>query len=164
VSQSPKVNFLGVLDTIQRDLRAVVRDLARADLTTEERVQLGAALSAIGTQCDALVGPIKEALRAEALLLIGGPTGTHKFETSTGAVCTVVVPTPVVQVRKDADMQGLKTTLGADAFAALFDEAVTFKPRPGFQEVVSSCPPDGQQAVMGAVEIVERTPKVHFKE
>jgi len=160
---TPNPDYLDVLENIQRDLRSIALDLRRIDLTTEERVQLGALLSAIGKQSDTALGPIKETLRTEALVQIGSPTGTHRFEAPGGASCTVVVPVPAVQVRKDFNMQGLKAVLG-DTFPVLFEEVTAYKPREDFQATVAVCQPDCQQAALAAVEVVDRTPKVHFKE
>jgi len=134
-----------------------------ATLSLDDQIILGQRLWAARKRAEEALDPIKDNLRAEAVKQTGGKPGAAHLDATDGSRCTVSIPQPSLQVKKDADMAGLKTLLGG-AFNDLFEEVVTYKPRKDLQTTAPTLPPDQTKAVLGAVERVEPTPKVFFKE
>jgi len=136
---------------------------ASPGLTTEETVALGQRLWDIRECVDGIFNPLKDSLRAKGLQETKGLPGTRHFFSPDGSRCTVTVPVSVVQVKKDADTEGLKVLLGPD-FAELFEEVITYKTRKDFQKKVPDLEPDKTKAALDAVKVVESTTRVMFGE
>jgi len=133
------------------------------NLSTEEQVAIGQRLSAVAKVASDTLDPIKENLRDQAVLKNKGASGLCRLEAPDGSECTVSIPTPSVVLRKDVDISSLKAQLGV-LFDALIETITTYKPRTDIRVKTASIPdPVQKQALLGALDVNQGTPKVHFK-
>jgi len=152
------------LREIAKGIEKLGQDLNGSCLTPGEQVSLGQALYLVTKKAEAILSSMKESLREEAVRQSQGQAGAQTLAAPDGSRCTVMIHPPSVRVRKDADMTGLKTSLGL-GFSALFEEITTFKPRKDFQTVAATIQdPVQMQNVMEVVDIAADTPKVFFKD
>ncbi|MFA6234093.1 MAG: hypothetical protein WC824_07875 [Bacteroidota bacterium] len=152
------------LRQLAKSIEHLGHSLEGETLTPDDQVSLGQALNLIIKKSESILTPLKETLRKEALCLSQGEAGSQAFIAPDGSRCSVVINPTTVKVRKDADMAGLKTTLGT-IFVELFEELTVYKPRKDFQTAADELQdPNQLQAVMSAVDITSDTPKVYFKD
>lgn len=130
-------------------------------LSTPEAVALGQSLWALTRRATEVVEPIKERLRSEAFLAASSTTGSHRIDGLDGMSCNVVFAPANFQLRSDANMADLHTTLGG-LFSELFDEKITYKPRSNFAAAVKRVPADALAPLLAAVEMKENAAKVYF--
>jgi len=149
--------------TTRTDLSALLNQLEgyieKASL--EEVVEIGSILWGLIDQAGKAMDPIKEALRLETMNQTGGE-GSQTFNgVSPGSSCTVRVPRPTLKIAKKADIEGIRTLLGA-RFDKLFSTATNYKPAKDFEDKVFMLNQDEIDTVMGIIERVENTPRVSF--
>lgn len=151
---------MSATDRVTGDL-AVARD-PRAPL--EERIAAGARLWALIENAEAALAPLKEALREEGRSRLGGVPGSTHIDGTGMTRAVVTVPKPSYAVAKGTDMSALKQLIGAEAFAALFEEVLTYKVKaaPNLTKV-ASLSPQGSNAALAAITQVDPTPRVAFK-
>lgn len=151
----------GATDRVTGDL-AVARD-PRASL--EERIAAGARLWSLIEEAEAALAPLKEDLRAEGRSRLGGVPGSTHIDGTGMTRAVVTVPKPSYAVAKGTDMAALKQLIGSDAFAALFEEVLTYKVRTTANagSVVAGLPPPASSAALAAIAQVDPTPRVAFK-
>ena len=126
-----------------------------------ELIAVGQRLWWIVDRANKILDLIKVRLRQEA----AGTPGSSRFDSLPGdsAHALVVPQASSLNVRKDADVSGLATLLG-DRFPEFFETVTTYRPRKDFQVRVASSPAAEQGALLEAVEMVDRTPRVVFKD
>lgn len=129
------------------------------NMTSSELVMLGQRLWFIIKRSNKILDRIKVRLREEA----GNPHSAVHFDGEDKTHCLVIPQSPVLDVRKDADIKKLKDLL-RDDFDIYFEEVVSHHPRKDFDVRTSSCAPDVQQVLFDAVNVNERTHRVVFKD
>lgn len=161
-SNSSRISDLQKLvDTIAGIAHSVSVDLGAGQLGVDDQISIGHLLVSLAKTADKALDPIKVSMRNEALKR-GGSPGTVHLHSAHGANCTVSIPKPSLNVRKDADMDRLRALLGAK-FDSYFETLMVFKPRPGFADRTASCTdPSERDAVIEAVKMDEGTPRVSF--
>ena len=150
------------LRQIAKSIEQLGLDLKSLKLTLGDQVNLGQAIHQIIKKAEGVLASLKTNMRDEAILQAHGKSGPQIIKSPEGCQCTVIIYNPSVQVRKDADMNSLKTTLG-DNFGDVFEEILVYKPRKDFQTVVNNIQdPNQVQVILKSVDISADTPKVFF--
>lgn len=128
-------------------------------IPVSELVSIGQRLWWIIKRADRILDKIKGRLRTEA----GVDPGPKRFDAPDGSHCIVTVLPPAVALRKEADMAAVKAALGPE-FTEVFEEVVSYVPRRDFKVRVGELDPVKAQVVMAAVQLVDRTSRVGFKD
>jgi hypothetical protein len=153
--------LMALLEALDTEAAAIQQAASTGHLTTDEAVSLGALLVLIEKRANKALGPLKTNLREAAVAKDGGEPGPYKFQAPDGSRCTVVIPTPVVKVRKDINMDRIKAMLG-NRFTLYFTEKITYSPVKTFTKTAMANPQQSKPA-MDAVDVTEGTPRVSFK-
>jgi len=148
-----------LVDDLKMLSAEIQKSVDNGDFTTDELIDVGLKLDTLTKVASKTLDPIKVKLRQEAISQSNQQAG----DVDLGSGCLVRIPKPKVVVRKNYSMGNLKSLLGS-AFSTVFNETTTFKPQKDFQNVVSQCDPAQQKDIMAAVEMVDDSPKVFFKE
>jgi len=130
-----------------------------SNVPVADLVILGQRLWWIGKRVNKMLDPIKVRLRAEAQT----SQGACRFDAVDGSHCLVIPHSASLNLRKDADVGGLKQLLG-DRFPEFFDEVITCRPRKDFQIKTAGCTTDVQAALLESIDMSDRTPRVVFKD
>jgi len=152
--------------TVLKDAVTLLKALPESqveDLDSTAKLELGQILWRLWKHSNKLLDPIRVDLRAAALTLSGGDTGPQKFE-GPDAQASVMVVNSVVSIRKGADMEGLKATLGDGMFGALFETVVTYKPRKDFNTRTGACDANQTAAAFNVLDVKPGTPRVSFQD
>lgn len=128
-----------------------------------EQVEIGQLLWTLVRMANATLDPIKDTLRGTALKHRNNQPGSHTLDAPDGSRCTVTIPQPSVGLRKDADLDSLKATLGSN-FDLLFETHVSYKPRKDLKVKVAVLPQPHQHAVLEVIDILNGTPRVSFND
>lgn len=139
------------------------REINRRNISLKEWVGIGQKLMVLVNESAKAVGFIKDMLRKEAAARADGKPGSHYFPGIDGSQCIVNIPTPVLQMKKDADIDSLRRLLG-DKFDLFFETVVTYRPRKEFYLKTAACNEKEVQAIVDAVDLVDGTPRVMFKD
>lgn len=152
-----------VLTRIVQEIEKVSGDIRSqiSQFDTQTKATLGHKLWAVSRKTLPSLDLIKTYLRDEAVQHQKGVPGTVQFYTSDGSSCSVSLPHPSLEVRKDADIESIRKILGP-RFECFFKTNVIYKPREDFSEQIKSLDPATQQALLGIIDIVPNTPKVFF--
>jgi hypothetical protein len=147
------------------DLQEATTDLAGRvqGLPLPEAVITGQHLWWVIKRATDLLDEIKVRLRNEAAAMPDRGMNTHRFDAPDGSHALVIPSSPTLEVKKDADMPGVKTALGTQ-FGDFFEEVIVYKPRKSFQTGVTKCAADQQAALLNVVTMQERAPRVVFKD
>ena len=148
------------MESLSPDIHQGISD---GTLSLDQQLEIGLQLFMLSKKIENALEPIKKVLRAEAVKRNHGLIGPCLFTSPDGSRCTVRVPAPTIQMRKDADIGGLKALLGYE-FSELFEELISYKPLKDFHKRVGSCSPDKAKVLLGAVDITEGTPRVYFED
>lgn len=153
---------LSILIRAMEDLKGEIQG-SLSNLDTDEQVAVGQRLNAIVKITTDTLDPIKAVLRDQAVQRTKGASGPCKLEAPDGSECTIRIPTPSVELRKNADISNLRTQLGI-LFDSLIETVTTYKPRTDIRVKTAAIPdPAQKQALLEALEISPGTPKVFFK-
>jgi len=145
--------------TLLTDTEGVVPEVDNIPVT--DLVALGQRLWWMTKRANKVLDAIKVRLRKEA----HGHTGEDAWrcDSPEGGHCLVIRNESILNVRKDADIVGLRALLG-DRFPEFFQEVVTYKPHKHFQIRTAGCMTDEQAVLLESVDLVDRTPRVVFKD
>ena len=127
-----------------------------------ERIASGARLWDLVNSAKKALEPLKDALRAEARRVLGGP-GAHTLEGSGMTRAVVTIPDPALTILRETDYTALRASLGDAAFRDLFEETISYKLRPNATGRIASLPPDLQGKVFEVVRETDGTPRVSFQ-
>lgn len=130
-------------------------------LDRTELVALGQRLWWLNKRANKVLDGIKIRLRDEAAAQ--GGSGTCRFDSPDGSHCLIIPHASSLGLRKDADIEAVKTLLGP-RWRDFFDEVITYKPRKDFQNRTAACTPAEQAALLGVIDLSDRTPRVVFKD
>jgi hypothetical protein len=86
-----------------------------------------------------------------------------RFDAPDGSHCLVIPHKASLSMRSDADIQHLKQALG-DRFGDYFEEVISYKLRKDFSTRIASCVGPERVALNDAVDQVDRTSRVIFKD
>lgn len=154
-------NTRTVCDSLLAQVESLKSQLAT--IATEDKVEIGSVLWAVGDAISDALSGIKKELRVEATTQLGGATGSTNFDGTDLGTASVNVPKASLRVPKGKDMDTIKAAIGSD-FALFFEEVTTYKPRSEFDKRVPTLNnPLHQQILLNAVERVEPTPRVSFR-
>lgn len=153
-------------DTLLED----ARDLEPTS-STEEVASVALRLSALSSEIDEHLEPLKEILRTHARDRRAGP-GRVTLASDEGEV-QVTFPNPTLRVRKGLTEKELRYLLG-DLFDEAFEVVTTVKPRKGLDErlrarTAAKAPPSEGKAptslldVLEYLDMKEGTPRVGFR-
>jgi hypothetical protein len=153
-------NTRTVCDSLLAQIESLKSQLAT--VATEDKVEIGSVLWAVGDAISDTLNGLKKELRTEAASQFGG-TGTASFDGTDLGTASVNFPKASLRVPKGKDMDTIKSAVGND-FALFFEEVTTYKPRAEFDKRVPTLNnPLHQQILLNAVERVEPTPRVSFR-
>ena len=141
------------------DLNRILRDSTEID--SDEAIGMGWELWRLATRAKTALEPIKSIVREAAQQQING-SGVVQLQGPDYTHCTVTFPESLPQLRKDVELETLRSVLG-DAFGDLFSERPDVKPRKDFKKTVQAELNEADaKAVRAAVDLVEGTPRVSF--
>jgi len=152
----------GLLTLLEEHTAGIHDEVSNGGLDVEAAVTVGRLLTLIVKQANAALDPLKESLREATITQTGGSPGHVTFKGAEGASCIVVIPQPTLTLRKDADVSKIKAALG-DRFSDYFSETVVYAPQKDFRKVATAHPQEAI-TVMPAVDIIEGTPRVSFRD
>jgi hypothetical protein len=132
-----------------------------ADKPRGALVEVGSVLYMMERAAHKALETVKGNLRAQALRSHPEPGTVHWNGSGRGTV-DITIPAPFLKVRKGADLKALRGIIGED-FDDLFETVTTYKLRKGAGDRLSDATAETRQAVMGACELVDGTPRVSFK-
>jgi hypothetical protein len=147
------------------DLLADVEDaVLSGDMTNIAGVALD--LAACNSAILEKLEPLKIQLRDHARTMVDSIPGTIRIPGDMGGVVTVTFPSEQLKLAKGADIEELKGVMG-ETFDSFFDTKVSYKPKsktPWMKMADSfTGSPELMHDLMGAIEVVEPTPRVGFK-
>lgn len=126
-------------------------------------VEVGAILALLIKKAGAIQDGLKERIREEALRRLQNVPGTVDIPGTNKGVVSVTVPSPKLQLSKDADIGLLFKILGDD-FDLYFETDVKYKPRNATPSLIESMA-DGtpKTVLLSSLQENEGTPRVSFK-
>jgi len=128
-----------------------------------EAVEVGAILAALIKKAASIQDGLKGILREEALRRLQNAPGTVEMQGDGNGLVSVTVPTPKLQLTKDADIGLLFKVLGDD-FDLYFETDVKYKPRKATPNLIEGME-DGtpKTVLLSSLQENEGTPRVSFK-
>ena len=145
--------MLQVVKGLEHDLPKMV-----AQLPTETQVEIGHVLSALSKSSKKGLGAVKKSLRENARQRLTAQYGTETLR-SKSVRAIVHFPRPSVVLRKEADIEALRLTLGK-MFPVFFE--TVYVPTRDFREHLEDLEDAG--TLLDAVDMPEKTPRVKFEE
>jgi len=145
---------LQILKGLEQDLPEMV-----TDAPVEIQVEIGHLLSGLAKHANKGLNTVKLSLREAARASLGGQCGTQVLKSAEGARAAVHFRRSTVTLRKDADMEALRTHLGT-LFPVFFD--TIYVPTKDFQEHLGDLA--DPTPLLNAVDNTESTPTVKFED
>jgi len=154
--------FVGVEDTI-RKIEEIGNNVGV--LSLEDKVSLGSFLSALQGASDAVMAPIKEALRKEGSYAVEGQVGKASFKSSFNRIAHVTYSRARPKVSAGVsplEISRLRSLLGEE-FSEYFTQRTTYTPVSDFEDrVLRVDDPDKKLALLSLVTVSPSTPRVSF--
>ena len=132
---------------------------------SQRTVEAGIVLWTIIDQAEMALKPLKQTLRDQAVQETKGvPGNVTLVGTDPTHQCTVVIPKSAFRV-SPGSIDTIRSAFGEVLFHDLFQEIVTYRTKPDFEEQFAHLQSDPRRAqiLSAAIVVEDRTPRVTFK-